>query len=117
MQRRLQSGWSKKKQKQPHVDIVVILDSNTPQIPHGRAVGKSAFASCSEKWNRRLCANLFSTAFDKRETASSSDELSPAPSRCGRGKTGSKIRIAGRHYTNVEDHRKNLIIDGDAPQL
>lgn len=101
-----------KKQKQPHVDIVVILDSNTPANP---ARTRSRQVRVRELLGKNgivvLCANLFSTAFDKRK------RLHPAMNfhlhhRDVDAENWVEDQNRWQALHNVEDHRKNLIIDG-----
>lgn len=101
-----------KKRKQPAVEIVVILDSNTPDNPQRTRSREVRIRILLEKNGIViLCANLFSATFDRRK------RLHPAMNfhlyhQHVRAEDWVDRQNRWQALHNIEDHRKNLIIDG-----
>lgn len=106
------AGWLiEKKRRCPKVSIVVILDSNTPADPRlTRRRGELPRQRMEQAGIPVLTANLFHTRFEPRR------RWLPAMNfhlDHGRGPRGSWVARQNRWQAlqNVEDHRKNLVID------
>ncbi len=101
-----------KKQRHKNVSIVVILDSNTPENPELTRSGQVRIRTLlAQSGIVVLCASLFGNHFDRRRRLHPAMNLhlhSPSVS------ASDWVEVQNRWQAlhNVEDHRKNLIIDG-----
>jgi phosphatidylserine/phosphatidylglycerophosphate/cardiolipin synthase-like enzyme len=111
------AGWLvDKKRRAPGVDIVVVLDTQTidqPRLTRNRT-GPLARDVLAAAGITVLHANLFATTFDPRRRLPPAARLhagryhAVAPAAYGRAQQ------RWQTWHNVEDHRKNLVIDDGA---
>jgi phosphatidylserine/phosphatidylglycerophosphate/cardiolipin synthase-like enzyme len=106
------AGWLiEKKRRRPGVEIAVIVDSNTPADPRlTRRKGELPRQRMARAGIPVLTANLFGTRFDPRRRPLPAmnfhlDHRRAPPARW--------VELQNRWQSlhNVEDHRKNLVID------
>lgn len=102
-----------KRQRDPHVELVVILDTQTPDDARRTRGGRGPLSRhrLEAAGVSVLNANLFSTHFDR-------DRHFPAATRFHAKPTAETpvdewvaAQQAWQTWHNVEDHRKNLVID------
>lgn len=102
-----------KKRSSPSVSIVVILDSNTPADPNRtRRRGTLIREDLERAGIPVLCANLFGARFDPRPRR----VLGRMNLHLDRARVDASDWVFHQNrwqvLHNVEDHRKNLVIDG-----
>ncbi|MBM7113688.1 phospholipase D-like domain-containing protein [Archangium primigenium] len=108
-------GWLlEKRRREPHVLIVVLLDTNTPDDPtRVRLPGELVRHQLERAGVLVLNANLFHTRFDARRTWLPGMDFHRRWREFGaRDWVARQQRWQTLH--NVEDHRKNLVIDQGA---
>ena len=107
------AGWLvEKKQRRPQITIVVLLDTNTPANPQlTRRKGVLIRQRLQQAGVLVLSANLFDTEFDRRPRWLSAMNFHLHHQQVAESNwVEHQNRWQALH--NVEDHRKNLIIDG-----
>lgn len=101
-----------RKQADPSLPIIVILDSNTPANPaRTRRRGELIRTRLEHHGIPVLTANLFNNHFDPRRRRLAAMNLHLDPSRVP-AKDWVEHQNRWQTLHNVEDHRKNLVIDG-----
>ena len=110
---RLVRGLIEKKRRDPHVEVVVLLDTQTPDDASRTRKGRRPLARhlLEEAGIPVLNANLFGSDFDPRRRF-------PPAARFHAGawrEVGQDGYVAAQQawqtWHNVEDHRKNLVVD------
>lgn len=100
-----------KKKLRPKLPIVVVLDSNTPENPkRTRSGGTLLRQFLLQHGIVVLCANLFATKFDRRRHFLSAKNLHLNHENIPAAEWVETQNL-WQALHNVEDHRKNLLID------
>ena len=111
------AGWLvDKKQRSPELDIVVVLDTQTIDDPRytRRKEGPFARDVLAEAGITVLHANLFGTTFDRARRFPRSARLHDGRYRDVDAGVYGRAQQRWQTWHNVEDHRKNLVIDEGA---
>jgi phosphatidylserine/phosphatidylglycerophosphate/cardiolipin synthase-like enzyme len=111
------AGWLvAKKRRDPGVDIVVVLDTQTidqPRLTRNRR-GPLARDVMAAAGITVLHANLFGTTFDPRRRFPASARLHDGRHTAVSPEAYGRAQQRWQTWHNVEDHRKNLVIDEGA---
>jgi len=102
-----------KRRRDPHVEVVVILDTQTPDDARRTRQGHGPLARhrLEAAGVSVLNANLFSTDFDRDRRFPAATRFHAKPANETRVDDWVAAQQAWQTWHNVEDHRKNLVID------